>query len=249
MPLHRLPAVLRRSWSAGCACSRHRLSVTPSALSTVALLLLSTSGRIEAQVSPYTGDATPPVSRTAALAAGPLAAALAAGASPEDALRRLLQHHSLVALYEHDRLVEVRVYGSGEGGWRARLEDTAPRVDRAVRSSRNPLGTRAQPAASEAELSVGAAIEALHTPDDTARFARALDVFRDVEAAPLEPLLSFAAAGQDPDQRAQVFEILVERGREDPRVRDLLHSVAAHDRDAEARDAASAMLDSLEAGR
>ncbi len=194
----------------------------------------------------------------AELGAETVTAALAAGASLEEALRRLLPQHSLVALYEHDRLIEVRVYGAGAVGTGAgtatsrlsrRPNDPAPRVDQAVEldSHRGTRRADAERSDAEAELSVDGAIKALQAEGDTENVARALDVFRDTEAAPLEPLLELAGSDRDADLRSQVFEVLVDRGHDDPRVRAVLQSVAARDRDNDARAAARELLKTLEA--
>jgi type II secretory pathway component GspD/PulD (secretin) len=77
--------------------------------------------------------------------------------------------------------------------------------------------------------------------------ARALNVFARVEAAPLEPILAFLNAGrvQDTTVRVQALELLTERGKGDPRVRELLVTLASNDRDGEIRDSARSLLEDL----
>jgi hypothetical protein len=184
-----------------------------------------------------------------------VALALAAGVSLEEALRRLSPSHSVVAVYQNDRLVEVRVYGPGTAGTGAVPSRLSWQASGPVRRTDQPDGLASHDGApgpeagrpvADAELTVDGAARVLQSHAEPENVARALDVFREVEAAPLEPLLAFAEADQDADLRAQVFEVLVDRGRDDPRVRSMLQSVAARDKDAAAREAARELLRTLE---
>lgn len=182
-----------------------------------------------------------PLFVVAIVAAAPIPAWTAEESPTATSLRQRLDRprpgQGVVALYERNRLVEVRVYGGAESSSPASAAHPAAPAARAQR-----------PTDDDGDLSLEAAIEALRRPADDGRVERALDVFRDVEGAPLEPLLEFAAAGRDADLRNQALEVLVERGRGDPRVHELLRRVAARDRDEDARETARALLENLERG-
>jgi hypothetical protein len=145
---------------------------------------------------------------------------------------------------------------AGSGAERTAAADEAARLE-AFRLRAKALGDPDpdERAAGLAELAVGDdeqlalrtasnVLEVERVPDV---IERALSVFAGVETAPIEPILSFLGANRvrDTAVRVQALELLTERGKSDPRVRELLVALAGGDGDREVRQSARSLLEDL----
>ena len=194
-----------------------------------------------------------------------------------DGLRLLLKQENLILLYSGSGLEEARVYGPADGGSRqptaqafafpsvldvnrmARLETAreAENDDRVARLRMDALGhpdSRQRSRALEAlaantdqQTALDTVREVLERESDSAVLGRALDIAREQEGLPLDPLLKLALNGREPTVRIKALTRLSERGSQDPRVRETLGTVAAHDPAMSVRETAETLLQELAA--
>lgn len=194
----------------------------------------------------------------------------------EEGLRHLLRQKNFVLVYSPAGLTEARVYLEGKGEFRKLAVGTKrpppnPRI--AKQTSRPSEGAVAEsdqiarfrsealsnpdPAERSAALDRLAesadqalaretVLEVLERERNPEVLESALSVLQDQESVPLEPVLRFAAATRTPTLRLRALELLSEHGKGDPRVRELLSSLARNDRDEEVREHAQSLLEDLE---
>jgi hypothetical protein len=194
----------------------------------------------------------------------------------EEGLRRLLRAKNFILVYSPSGLAEVRVYGEGRGEFRRLAVETKrpPARARTVqKTDRPPAGAAGELAqlirlrgealgnpdpaersgaldelggSGDQKLVLETALEVLERERDPEVLKSALDLLADQESVPLEPLLRLAAS-RESALRIQALELLSEHGKQDPRVSELLKTVAGNDRDEEVRESAKSLLDELDA--
>jgi hypothetical protein len=97
--------------------------------------------------------------------------------------------------------------------------------------------------ASDERVILDTALQTFATERDPEVLDVAFDLFKDVESAPIEPLIQLIrTASQLPELRIRALDVLAERGLNDPRVIELLRVTASRDASPELRRNASAFL-------
>jgi len=194
----------------------------------------------------------------------------------EEGLRRLLRHKNFILVYSSAGLTEVRVYMEGKGEFqRLRVEAKQPpqRPKGAQTADRPPGGAEDDPArlarlrgealghpdpaerstaleklaeSDDEKLALDTALEVLDRERDPEVLESVLDLLSGQESVPLGPILKFVATDRGPAIRIRALELLGEHGKQDPRVSELLKTVARNDKNEEIRAIARSLLEDLE---
>ena len=181
----------------------------------------------------------------------------------EEGLRRLLRHKNFIFAYSSTGLAEVKVYVEGTGDFHRLPVETQRSGERgpaaqqgAVRLRAEALGnpdalerSRALSRLAESgnlKLAVETALEVLERERDSEVLESALDLLLGAESVPLDPILKLAASAREVELRVQALEILGEHGKRDPRVSELLKTLAKSDKDNEVRETAESLLEDIE---
>src|SRR5262245_36910857 len=184
--------------------------------------------------------------------------------SPEEGLRRLLRAKNFVFVYSDGSLSEVRAYSDRGEEFRKLPTDATATNDAAPADRVEILRFRAQAlgdpdpdersaglnelaASDDEQLAVETAAQVLLTERVVDVLETALTLLAGAEQVPLEPIMAFVKANRvrDSGLRIQAMELMAERGPDDPRVKDILVTLARRDRDRDVRESAQSLLENL----
>ncbi|MGB4780515.1 HEAT repeat domain-containing protein [Candidatus Methylomirabilis sp.] len=175
----------------------------------------------------------------------------------DEGLRRLLGNRSYGLFYDEGRSghgavlkrVMVLTKEHGEGRMRADREEEFHQWRQVALEDSDPARRKEAVeilAGEELGQSLDIFIKVMKQDGDGDVREAALDAVEGLDTILFEPLFEVALQAREPSSRRRVLKLLSERGKDDPRIQDVLLRAATADADEEVRTTALGLLESFE---